>query len=148
MAAIAIMRTYFRVVINVSSEMARTIIDQGLDDFNSLVEFTEAGMKTLCTTIPFPGRMIINPRANIADQHPTILDPGHLISMVAKKGLLITAYVAIHQARTSRPIDSQSTTRAFVMSLVPLRGKDLDYSKLRAIDKPLEEETFYEMLFL
>ena len=37
MAAVAIMRTNFRDVINVLSETARTIIDQGLDDFNSLV---------------------------------------------------------------------------------------------------------------
>ena len=74
MAAVAIMRTYFRVIINVSAETARTIIDQGLDDFDYLVEFTEAYMKTLCTTICRPGGMIINPRANIADQPPTICD--------------------------------------------------------------------------
>ena len=92
MASVAIMKTYFRVVINISSETARTIIDQGLYDFDSLVEFTEADMKTLCTTIRRPGRMIINLTENIADQPPTIRDPGHLISMVAKKRLLVTAY--------------------------------------------------------
>ena len=80
MAAIMIMRTYFWVVINVSSETARNIIDQGLDDFDYLVEFTEADMKTLCTTIRHPGQMIINPRTNIANQPPTICDPGHLLS--------------------------------------------------------------------
>ena len=67
MAAVATMRTYFRVIINVSSETARDIIDQGLDEFDSFVEFTKAHMKTLCTTIHRPGGMIINPRANIAD---------------------------------------------------------------------------------
>ena len=92
----------------------------GLDDFDSLVEFTEADMKTLCTTIRCPGGMIINPRANIADQPPTIRDPGHLVSMVAEKNLLVTAYAAMHQARTSRPIDSQSMTRAFIMSVAPI----------------------------
>ena len=65
--------------------------------------------------------MIINPRANIADQHPTISDPGHLIYMVADKRLLMTAYAAMHQARNSRPIDSQSMTRALIMSLATLR---------------------------
>ena len=49
MAAVAIMRTYFRDVMNVSAETARTIINQGIDDFDSLVEFTEADMKTLVT---------------------------------------------------------------------------------------------------
>ena len=45
--------------------MALTIINQGLDEFDSLVEFTEADMKTLCTTIRRTGGMIINPGANI-----------------------------------------------------------------------------------
>ena len=78
-------------------------------------------MKTLCTTICRPGGMKINPRANIADQNPTIRDPGHFISMVADKRLLMTAYAAMHQALTSRPIDSQWMTRAFIMSLATLR---------------------------
>ena len=59
MSAVVIMRTYFRDVINVSAEKARTIIDQGLDDFDSLVGFTKADMKTLCTSIRLPGRMSI-----------------------------------------------------------------------------------------
>ena len=65
--------------------------------------------------------MIINPRDNIGDQNPTIFDPGHLISMVADKRLLMTAYAAMHQARNSIPIDSQLMTQAFIMSLDPLR---------------------------
>ena len=100
------MRTYFRVVINVSAETDRTIIDQGLDDFDSLVGFIKADMKTLRTTIHHSGGMMINLRANIADQPPTICDPGHLFSMVAEKRLLMTAYEAMHQARTPGPIDS------------------------------------------
>ena len=84
MAAVAITRTYFRDVTNVSSEIVQTIINQGLDDFDSLMEFTKADMKTLCTTIRCPDGMINNPRDNITDQHLTICDPGHLISMVAE----------------------------------------------------------------
>ena len=72
MAAVAIMRTYFQDVINVSSETARTTIDQVLSDFDSLVEFTEADMKNICTTIRRPGWVVINPRANIADQPLTL----------------------------------------------------------------------------
>ena len=64
MTAVAIIRTYFRDVINVSAETAWTIINQGLDDFDSLVEFNEADMKTLCMTIHHPGGMINNPRAD------------------------------------------------------------------------------------
>ena len=76
MAAIAIMRTYFQDVINVSAETDRNIIDQGLDDFDSLVEFTEADMKNLCTTIRRTGGMMFNTRDNIADQPHTICDLG------------------------------------------------------------------------
>ena len=47
MAAVAIMITYFLYAINVSEETARSIFSQGLDDFDSLVEFTKADMKTL-----------------------------------------------------------------------------------------------------
>ena len=97
MAAVAIMRTYLRVVINVSEETARTIIDQGLDGFDYLVEFAKADMKTQCTTIRRPGGTIINPRENIADQPPTIRDPGHPIYMAAEKRLLMTAYAKMHQ---------------------------------------------------
>ena len=97
MAAVAITRTYFRDAIDVSEETSRTIIDQGLDDFDSLVEFTEADMKTLCTTIRRPGRMINNPRENIDEQPTTILDPCYIISMVSKKSLLMTAYAEMQQ---------------------------------------------------
>ena len=98
-------------------------MNQGLDDFDSLVEFTKADMKTLCTTICRPGGMIINPRANITDQPPTISEPGHIILVVAYKRLLITAYAAMYQARTSIPIDSKSMTQPFIMSLAPLQKK-------------------------
>ena len=101
MTAVAIIRTYFRDVINVSAETAWTIINQGLDDFDSLVEFNEADIKTLCMTIHHPGGMINNPRANLADRPPITRDPGHLILMVAEKRPLMTTYAAMHQARTS-----------------------------------------------
>ena len=85
------------------------------------MEFTEADMKNLCTTIRRPGGMIINLRANIADQPSTIFDPVQLISMVSEKRILVTAYAEIHHARTSRPIDSQLMTQAFIMPINPLR---------------------------
>ena len=146
MAAVAIMRTYFRDVINFSEETARTIIDQGLYDFDSLVEFTKAYMKILCTTICRTGGMINNPRVNIADQPPTICDPGHLISMVAEKRLLMTAYAAMHQSRTSRQIYSQSMTQTFSMYLDLLQEQDLAYSKPRAIYKPLRDTSMSKWL--
>ena len=99
----------------------------------------EAFRKTLYTTIHHPGGMINNPRANIADQPPTIHDPGHIISMLAKKRLLMTAYAAMHQARISRPVESKSTTRAFIMSIAPIREQELAYREPRSIDKSLRD---------
>ena len=103
------------------------------------MEFIEADIKTLCMTIRRPCGMIINQRSNIADQTPNIRDPGHLIYMVAEKRLLMTSYTAMHQAHTSIPIESQSMTRSFIISLAPLREQELAYSDPQAIDKPLKD---------
>ena len=146
MYAVAIMITYFQDVINVSAEKARTIINQGLDDFDSLVEFTKADMKTLCTNIRHPGGMRFNLRANITDQTPTIRDTSHLISMIAEKRLLMTAYATKQQARTSRPIESQSMTPVFIISLAPLREQELAYIEPKAIDNPLRDTSMSKCL--
>ena len=90
--------------------------------------------------------MINNPRENITNQPPTIRDPRHLISMVAKKPLLMTAYAEIHRARTSIPIYSQSMTREFIISLAPLREQELAYSEPREIDKTLRDTSMSKWL--
>ena len=84
--------------------------------------------------------MIINPRENIADQPPTIRDTGHLIYMVAEKWLLMNSYAAMHQAHTSRLIDSQSMNQSFSMSIVPLQKQELSYSDPQEIYKTLKDE--------
>ena len=96
-------------------------------------------MKTICTTIRCPCVIIIISRDNIADKPLSICDSGHLIFMVAEKRLLMTAYVAMHQSRTSRPIDSQLMTRAFNMFLAPLREQELAYSEPQETDNPLKD---------
>ena len=79
MANIAIMRTYFQDVVNVSAETSRIIVDQGLDDFSTLVDFSEADMKTLCATVRRPGGTIANPQAHVENQPAEIRDPGHVV---------------------------------------------------------------------
>ena len=59
--------------------------------------------------------------------------------MVAEKRLLIIAYATMGQARTLRPIDSQSITQAFIMCLAPLREQELTYSDPQAIYNPLKD---------
>ena len=58
----------------------------------------------------------------------------------------MTAYTAMQQTRNSRPIDSQSMTRAFNMSLVPLREQELAYIEQQAIDKLLRDTYIFKTL--
>ena len=142
----AIMKTYLQTVVNVTAATARLIIDQGLDDFDELDGFTEDDMKTLCNTIRRPGGTIPNPRARTSGQPPTIKDPGNVVSMVAEKRLILTAYAAMHQTRTSRPINALTMTRTFIMSLAPLREQELVYKDPAAIEKPLKDTTMARWL--
>ena len=66
MANTQAMRAYFQNVINVSAKTVYTIVDQVLDDFASLSDFSEANMKTLYITIRRPGGTIVNPRTSVA----------------------------------------------------------------------------------
>ena len=138
------MRTYFADIVSVSAENARTIVDQGLDNFTTLSDFTEDDMKTLSTTVCRPGGIIVNPRAALADQPPTIRDPGHLISVVTEKQLIMMVYAAMHNDRTSRLTNSRLMNREFVIYLVSLRKQELAYSALPAIDKPLKTTSMYK----
>ena len=142
----SIMKTYLQAVVNVSAPTSRLIIDQGLDDFDELDGFSEDDMKTLCNTIRRPGGSIPNPRARTTGQHPIIRDPGNVISMVAEKRLILTAYAAMHQTRTSRPINAETMTRTFTMSLAPLREQELVYTYPIAIVKPLKDTTMAKWL--
>ena len=141
-----IMRTYLRNVVNVSAATASLIIDQGMNDFDELDGFSEDDMKTLCNTIRRPGGSIPNPRARIAGQPPVIRDPGNVVSMVAEKRLILTAYAAMHQTRTSRPINATTMTRAFIMSLSPLREQELVYKDPDPIEKPIKDATMAKWL--
>ena len=126
-------------MINTSTDTVRTIVNQGLDDFNTLADFSESDMKMLCARVSRSGGMIPNPTANVAGQPPTIRDPGHVISMVAGKRLIMTAYAAMHQTCTSRPINIITTTSPFIISSAPLRELDLTYSDPILIDNPLKD---------
>ena len=66
--------------------------------------------------------------------------------MVAEKRLLMTAYAEMHQARTSRPIDSQSMSQASIMYLAPLREQDMAYSEPQAIYKPLRDTSMSKLI--
>ena len=65
--------------------------------------------------------------------------------MVADKRLLMTAYAAMHQARTSRPIDSQSMNQSLIVFLAPLQEQELAYSKPQAIYRPLIGDIYVQV---
>ena len=142
----AIMRTYLQTVVNVSAATSRLINDKGMDDFDELDDFSEDDMRTLCTNIRRPGGSITNPRVAVRGQPPIIRDPRNVISMVAEERLILTAYAAMHQTRTSSPINAQTMTRTFIMSLVPLREQKLVYKDLVSIANPLKDATVAKWL--
>ena len=132
----AIMRLYLETVVNISAATVHQITDQGMDDFDELDGFSEDDIRTLCTTIRRPGGTIPNQRVAVRDQLPIIRDPGNVISMVAEKRLILTAYAVMNQTRTSRPINAETTTRAFIMSLSLLREQELAYKDPVSIENP------------
>ena len=66
--------------------------------------------------------------------------------MVAEKRLILTAYAAMHQTRTSCPINTQTTTQTFIMSLAPLREQELVYKDPDSIEKPIKDATMAKWL--
>ena len=52
----------------------------------------------------------------------------------------------MHQARTSRPIDSQLVTRSFIMSIAPLWKQELSYSDPQVIYNPLKDTSMSKWL--
>ena len=101
--------------------------DQGLDDYNTLTNFAEEYMKTLCVSIHRPGGLIPNPQAGVQRQPVDVQSPGRVVSMIAKKQLLLTSFAAHHLAHTSRPIDATLMTRVYITSLSPLREQEQLY---------------------
>ena len=137
--AAAIMRVYLETVVNISDPTAYLITKQGLDEFDELKDFSENDMRTLSLTIRRPGDSIPNPRATDSGQPPTIRDPVNLISIFAEKRLVLTAYTAMHQTRTSRLINARTVTRYFIISLSSLRDQELAYNDPVPIDNLLKD---------
>ena len=66
--------------------------------------------------------------------------------MVAEKRLVMTAYTAMHQARTYRPISTWTMTRKFIMYLSPLREQEPLYHAPTLIEKLLKDTTMSKWL--
>ena len=69
------MRVYLENFISVSSPMARVITDQGLNNFNTMINFSESEMKALCVTIHHPEGLVLNPRATNTGQPEDLREP-------------------------------------------------------------------------
>ena len=123
MAAV-LMRVYLGNVVNVSASTARVMTNQGLDDFDTITNFTEDYMKTLCVSIRRPGGLVANLRAANPGQPAELRNPGHVVSLISEKRLLLPAFAAHHLARISHPINPVSMTRVYITSLSPLREQE------------------------
>ena len=111
MAQGAAMRTYLRDIIVVSDTPgpnpgARRVAiqDEGLSVLTDLLEFDEAGIKTLCASVRKPGGLIVDPY----DPNRQIADPGFHIPAICEKGLKWAVYGAKMYPLISRPIEQDS----------------------------------------
>ena len=95
--AAAVMCIFLEDAINTSVSISRSITYQGLDNMIGLLYFSKLGMNALAKSIQYLGGTKSNPRDSVAGQPPTIINPVNLVSIVAEKCLIITAYAAIHQ---------------------------------------------------
>ena len=120
----ALTKVYLENIVSVFTQTARVITDQGLDDFDTLTNFNEENMRTLYVTICHPRGLVPSPRAVDPGQPADICDPGHFISMLAKKCMILMSFTEKNQAQTSRPINATMMTRVLISSLSPLRGKN------------------------
>ena len=55
-----LMRVYLENVVNVFAPTVQVMTNQGLDDFNTITDFTEDNMKTLYLSIGRPGELVNN----------------------------------------------------------------------------------------
>lgn len=120
MAQQAAMRTYLRDIVGVSdvtgqNPAARRIAiqDEGLAVITDLLEFDNAGIKTLCASVRKPGGMIVDPN----DPNRQIVDPGFHIPAICEKRLKWAAYGARVYRMIGRPIDHDSLNRMRLKAL-------------------------------
>ena len=84
------MRTYLRDIIGVADSAGTNpaarrvaIQEEGLSVLTDLLEFDDAGIKTLCSSVRKPGGLITDPN----DANRQIVDPGFSIPAICEKRL-------------------------------------------------------------
>ena len=117
MAAAAVMHTFLEGKINVSTTTAQSITDQGLDDFDEIVNLSEEDMKTMCNNVRSLEGNIMNPHTAVVGHPPTIRNPGSVISIVAEKRLALIVYTIIHQSRISCHVDAVTMTQPYITGI-------------------------------
>ena len=109
------MRTYLRDIIGVADSVGTNpaarrvaIQEEGLSVLTDLLEFDDAGIKTLCSSVRKPGGLITDPN----DANRQIVDPGFSIPAICEKRLKWAVYGAKMYRLISRPIGHDSLNRA------------------------------------
>ena len=103
MAATNVIRAYLKEVIGLGDDdqgtnRANAMIAEGLDSFESMMDFSKEDIKSLCSSIRKPGGLVVDP--NDADRQ--VQNPGLSIPAIAESRLITCAYGANIYKRIGR----------------------------------------------
>jgi hypothetical protein len=112
MATEAAMRRYLKDAIGLGANAlgttrANAIMAEGLDSFDSLVDFDKDDIKSLCSTVRKPGGMIVD----LNDRNRNINNPRTSIPAIAEGRLQLCAYAATIYQRIGREVNVATLSR-------------------------------------
>ncbi len=112
MAAEAAIRTYLKEIIGLGMDQlgtnrANAIIAEGLNSFDTLVDFNKDDIKSLCSTVRKPGGTVVDPNDNTR----TVNNPGMSIPAIAESRLQLSAYGAAIYKKIGRDIDATTLSK-------------------------------------
>jgi hypothetical protein len=102
---------YFNNTLGIASVDTRNaLLDQGLDDFDHFLGFSEEDIEQICANVRKPGGTIANPDAGEDGQPARIPNPGHPIGYLHEKRLKQLCYERNQLVRVQRNFVANSTT--------------------------------------
>lgn len=117
---------YLRTTLLIDDLNTRLAINQqGLTLFGDFTGLTEDDVEELCANVRKPGGTIPNPNAHVANQPPTIPNPGQNLGLIQEKRLKMLHYYVHHLRRIQRlPVDRPSATLDRLRTIYLLKAED------------------------
>jgi hypothetical protein len=112
MAAVAALTAVF-VNLGFNQDAARVLTDVNKENItiDTLKDFDDAGVKTLCSSLRKPGGVIVQPvRGAGRGDGGVVPNRGVYVSALAERNMEAACYMAVHYARTMRTLTAQDIT--------------------------------------